>query len=590
MAGYDGTLIFDTNVDTDGIYKGVNEIRTTFENLIGADIVGNLITDGLQYAATAVKDFTVEGVELASSLQEVENVVDTTFGGGATLIYNWAESADESFGISELAAQQYTGTLGSMLKSMGLTSAQAQQMSTDMTGLAGDMASFYNLDVSASFEKIRSGISGETEPLKQLGINMSVANLEAYALSRGIEEAYSAMDQAEQAMLRYNYLMSVTADAQGDFAKTSEGYANQQRIFELNIQTLSSTMGEQLLPVVNETITKFNEKLPTVEQHIENIGAAFAGAAEFAIENGTAIVTVIGVVNTYRIATIAATAAQTALNAVMSANPYTLIAGGAVAAVAAILNLSDSEKKAAEAAETANKAYKDQVEVVEGINDELEINKSRLEELSQLKFPSFADRQEIEDLKDKNEQLEIQLALEKEILATKQGTADKATARALEIPLESYRNKLAGYKDSLGTLKDLQAEYDKAVAEGNAEKIEQNKQYIDNMTSYIEEEKSLLMSSADEAQTLAKDLYGVTEEGLAAQKNIAELNKELYDVLNLGAGKGENNQINWYGGDIAAEQKRKFEEGQASYLSALEAGKPIHPRYETKQMPILRCI
>lgn len=573
MGNYDGTLIFDTSIDTDGIHKGVNEIRTTFENLIGADIVGNLITEGVQYAATAIKDFAIEGVELASSLQEVENVVDTTFGSGATLIYSWAESADESFGISELAAQQYTGTLGSMLKSMGLTSAQAQQMSTDMTGLAGDMASFYNLDVSTSFEKIRSGISGETEPLKQLGINMSVANLEAYALSRGIEEAYSAMDQAEQAMLRYNYLMSVTADAQGDFAKTSEGYANQQRIFEMNIQTLSSTMGEQLLPIVNESITMFNEKLPLAEHHIENIGAAFASAAEFAIENGTAIVTVIGVVNTYRIATVAATAAQTALNAVMSANPYTLIAGGAVAAVAAILNLSDTEKKAAEAAETANNAYKEQVEVVEDINDELEINKSRLEELSQLKFPSFADRQEIEDLKDKNEQLEIQLALEKEILATKQGTADKATARALEMPLESYERKLESYKSSLETLKDLQNEYDKAVSEGNAENIEQYKRYIDNITFYIEEEKSVLMSSADEAQTLAKDLYGVTEEGLAAQKIISELNKELYDTLNLGTGKDENSQIDWYGGDIAAEQKRKFEEGQASYIAALEAGK-----------------
>ena len=88
-------------------------------------------------------------------------------------------------------------------------------MSTSMAGLAGDMASFYNLDYDTAFEKLRSGISGETEPLKQLGINMSVANLEAYALARGITTSYNKMTQAQQATLRYNYLMSVTADAGG---------------------------------------------------------------------------------------------------------------------------------------------------------------------------------------------------------------------------------------------------------------------------------------------------------------------------------------------------------------------------------------
>ena len=101
-----------------------------------------------------------------------------------------------------------------MLKSSQVADDMVQQMSTNITALAGDMASFYNLDSDTAFEKIRSGLSGETEPLKQLGINMSVANLEAYRMAQGIQIAYSDMDQASQTLLRYNYLTSVTADAQ----------------------------------------------------------------------------------------------------------------------------------------------------------------------------------------------------------------------------------------------------------------------------------------------------------------------------------------------------------------------------------------
>ena len=110
------------------------------------------------------------------------------------------------------------------------------------------MASFYNLDIETAFEKIRSGISGETEPLKQLGINMSVANLEAYALAQGIETSYNSMTQAEQVMLRYNYLMSVTADAQGDFARTSGTWANQTRLLSENWKRFTGVLAEQLLP------------------------------------------------------------------------------------------------------------------------------------------------------------------------------------------------------------------------------------------------------------------------------------------------------------------------------------------------------
>ena len=131
-------------------------------------------------------------------------MVDVTYGAMSGSVSQWSQNAMTQYGLSETAAKRYTGTMGAMLKSMGLGVGTAADMSQNIAGLAGDFASFYNLDSEEAFSKIRAGISGETEPLKQLGINMSVANLEAYALSQGISKSYQAMGQAEQALLRYN--------------------------------------------------------------------------------------------------------------------------------------------------------------------------------------------------------------------------------------------------------------------------------------------------------------------------------------------------------------------------------------------------
>lgn len=219
---------------------------------------GNLLADAGQKVAQFALDFAKESISIASNIQEVQNVVDVTFGDAASRIETWADSARTQFGLTELQAKQYASTIGAMFKSMGIAENQVYDMSTAMAGLAADMASFYNLDFDTAFQKIRSGISGETEPLKQLGINMSVANLEAYALSQGITKSVEKMSQAEQATLRYNYLLSVTADAQGDFSRTSDSYANSLRKLETSVDTLKSHLGEMLLPVVNDVVNAVN--------------------------------------------------------------------------------------------------------------------------------------------------------------------------------------------------------------------------------------------------------------------------------------------------------------------------------------------
>lgn len=210
----------------------------------------NRIKDFAIQAGKALLQFGKEAVQAASDLKEAQNVVDATFGASSGKIDTWAKNAIKQFGLTEAQAKRFTSTLGAMAKSAGVTGPEIVEMSTDLAGLAADMASFYNLDFETAFQKIRSGIAGETEPLKQLGINMSVANLQAYALSKGISTAFDKMSQGEQTMLRYQYMMEATADAQGDFARTSDGYANSIRQLESNLDSLKAKLGGPIMDVL----------------------------------------------------------------------------------------------------------------------------------------------------------------------------------------------------------------------------------------------------------------------------------------------------------------------------------------------------
>ena len=261
-----------TKKATSAVEKQTEKIKSAFGKIGKAVAVA--------FSVTALISFGKSCIELGSALAEVQNVVDVTFGAMSETINHFARDALEQFGLSETSAKKYTSTLGAMLKSMGIATNQAAEMSMEMAGLAADMASFYNLETDVAFEKIRSGISGETEPLKQLGINLSVANLEAYALSQGMTKAYSAMSQQEQAILRYNYLLSVTADAQGDFARTSDGWANQVRILTERFNALKAAIGQGLIAVLTPVIRVLNQllaKILTVTDAFSNFIAKITG-------------------------------------------------------------------------------------------------------------------------------------------------------------------------------------------------------------------------------------------------------------------------------------------------------------------------
>ncbi|MBO5959298.1 MAG: hypothetical protein J6Q65_04165, partial [Lentisphaeria bacterium] len=313
----DGQVVFEIVGDSKGINQTVKHVTSNIQSESkkwdqavddSMDKAGNSFLNWKTVAAgaitaigAAVVKFGREAINAASDLSEVQNVVDTVFGDGARQIDSWAQKAGEQFGLTETQAKRFTSTLGAMMKSSGLAGNEIVNMSTDLAGLAADMASFYNLDFETAFEKIRSGISGETMPLKQLGINMSVANLEAFALAQGLEKTFSEMSQGEQTMLRYQYIMQATSDAQGDFEKTSDGFANAQRRIQSSLESIKTSVGKLLIEPFSQAtagvadflakiaadmmpektvIDEFNEAHIDAEQKLADIQATYDKASD----------------------------------------------------------------------------------------------------------------------------------------------------------------------------------------------------------------------------------------------------------------------------------------------------------------------
>lgn len=299
MAQADGSIVIDTRVDTTGMAKGTSKVEGMLKKTMStAKKVAGAIA--AVFAVREIIAFSKECIKLGSDLEEVQNVVDVTFGKMSGAIEKFSHEAASQFGMSELSAKQYTSTLGAMLKSsgiqqLGVTTEQVTanmsetmkknftasgdavtDMSIAMTQLAGDMASFYNLDTDTAFQKIRSGISGETEPLKQLGINMSEANLEQFRLTQGMEKAYSQMTQQEKTLLRYNYLLSVTSDAQGDFARTSGSWANQMKVLKLQFDSIKASLGQGFINLFTPVLKMIN----TLLQGIAKLANAFKAFTE----------------------------------------------------------------------------------------------------------------------------------------------------------------------------------------------------------------------------------------------------------------------------------------------------------------------
>ena len=240
------------------VQQFANKLKSTVKGIgVGLTVGAGLLGAGLIKVGK-------DAIQLASDLDEVQNVVDVTFQKDAEKINAWSKTTLKAFGLSELQAKRFSSTLGAMMKSSGLAGDKIARMGMDLSELAGDMASFYNLDIEEAFSKIRGGLSGETEPLKVLGVDMSITNLQK---TFGLDsKQWQSLDASQKMILRYKYLMKVTKDAQGDFTRTmSDSLANQQRVLKTTIEQMLATLGSVFMPA----IVKFSNEALKIIQGID---------------------------------------------------------------------------------------------------------------------------------------------------------------------------------------------------------------------------------------------------------------------------------------------------------------------------------
>ena len=256
----DGSVIIDTRMDTSGVQNGVSAIRQSFNGLGSAvKKIGVLI--GGAFAVGKLAQFGKECIELGSDLAEVQNVVDVTFTTMSDKVDEFAKNAMTSAGLSETMAKQYAGTFGAMSKSFGFSEQQAYDMSTQLTQLTGDVASFYNISQDLAYTKLKSVFTGETETLKDLGVVMTQTALDQYALANGYGKTTSKMTEQEKVALRLKFVTEQLSAASGDFARTSGSWANQVRVMQLQLQSLKATVGQGLINIFTPVLKVINTLL-----------------------------------------------------------------------------------------------------------------------------------------------------------------------------------------------------------------------------------------------------------------------------------------------------------------------------------------
>jgi len=265
---YDGSLNFDTRINTKGFNQDIGLMQKSVKKL------GKTLA--LVFGTRALINFGKEALQVASDLQEVQNVVDVSFGAMANDINNFAKTALEQFGLSELSAKRYASSIGAMGSSMGFAAEQNAEMSKTVTGLIGDFSSFYNVQQDMAATALSAIWTAETETLKRYGILITEVNLQEYARRQGITKSIAKMTQQEKVMLRYNYVLEATKNAQGDFLRTQDSWANQTRILTERWKQFLGLIGNNLILVFTPAIKMLNNLLSLLISITEQFNAFYS--------------------------------------------------------------------------------------------------------------------------------------------------------------------------------------------------------------------------------------------------------------------------------------------------------------------------
>lgn len=286
--------------NTDSIIKnvtGINKFATGFTVLsssikdTGKQALGLAFAFGKVYAGIKLiqkaAGLITKSIDISSRLTEVQNVVDVTFGRYQKKIEELASGSIENFGMSELTIKEIASRFQAMGTAMGFSTGKMSEMSVGLTKLAADMASFYNVDQEKVAKSLESVFTGQTRPLRTYGLDLSQATLKEWALKQGIDADIQAMSQAEKTLLRYQYVMENTSAAQGDFARTSNTWANQVRILQQQLQALAGTIGDVFINALKPMVAVMNRILEKVREFAKMIADSLGTIFGWTIDVGT---------------------------------------------------------------------------------------------------------------------------------------------------------------------------------------------------------------------------------------------------------------------------------------------------------------
>lgn len=282
--------IIETETDLESLKKEMKDFGTVASQKIkvagekmqavGQKIasIGSSLTTKLTLPIAAA--FTAAG-KSASDYEENINKIDTAFGKSAKEVKKWAKTATQQYGLSLVAATEATAGFGALAKGIGLTEKQAAGVSTTLAGLSSDLSSYFNVSTDDSAKALEGIFTGEAEALKKFGVVMTETNLQKFAADHG--KVWKECSQSEKVMIRYNYVLEKTKDAQGDYSRTADGTANSFRTFQANVQNLATVFGQKLLPIITPfvqkltaIIEKFSKLSPQTQELIIKIGLLVA--------------------------------------------------------------------------------------------------------------------------------------------------------------------------------------------------------------------------------------------------------------------------------------------------------------------------
>lgn len=337
MASRSAILAIRIIADAAGAKTGLDDTATGVDKFQRGVNKASVVAGGALVALGAAAKGAAED---ASALAESANAVQVTFGDAAGVIEEFGKTAAQTVGLSQAEFNSLATSTGAMLINMGYSQAEAADASVELTQRAADMASVFNTDVSTALDAINSGLRGESEPLRAFGVGLSDAAIKSKALEMGLYDGKGALDANAKAAATQALILEQSGKVAGDFANTSDEAANQQRILTAEFEDASAELGTALLPTISDLLGLLSDAVGWITKNqtafkVFVVAAASVAATVLAVNAALTAYKAISTV--VKVATVAFTYAQWALNVAMAANPVGLVVVAIVALVAGLV-------------------------------------------------------------------------------------------------------------------------------------------------------------------------------------------------------------------------------------------------------------